>query len=325
MENLKLQIVSDNRDEMKTAFTEMGRHVTEQAEQLRPTIEKMNALGKEVSAQIAPWLETLKIFQSNLFEKQVEVANKLAPVLKQIKEAQEKRDRFISSAIQFEPIVCSPEVFIARPLVVSRRFIREVVIETIDELGVTPVKEYAIEGTISNPTLVQLPAGTRFEDLIITIKNEREIIIDCKGEHIGKFDCEQLGFTRKNTDKFSPDKQWELFSKLVFYNKSYETADENGNKKKHEMWATTNDLTSLLKIKEHTLFKTKSKLARKLSVALGIPGDPFLPYDQKLGYRTKFVLKSPLTERRELYPSGSHLFDNLDYKDEIDMNDQFLH
>ncbi|MFA6077312.1 MAG: hypothetical protein WC735_04545 [Candidatus Paceibacterota bacterium] len=167
----------------------------------------------------------------------------------------------------------------------------------------------------SEPIII-LPQGARWEDVEISFIDAHSITVRCKHNHVGKYDFEELRFSKRKSEKeeIPGGVLWKLLLEL-----SMLSGVKGARPTKHAI------LEAEKWIKENTLEKRRSNLATKLQGIFPIKDDPFLPYDQIEGYRTKFILKPPAILRGdgELHRSGIPFKDSL-YDDEDDEDQNLL-
>lgn len=154
-----------------------------------------------------------------------------------------------------------------------------------------------------------LPQGARWEDVEISFIDLRTIVVRFKGNDVGTYDFEELGFPKRRNIKgeIPGGVLWGLLLKLSVLTGNKNTHATKQGLLRNEKW-----------IKENTLEKRRSNLATKLQEIFHITDDPFFLYDTKEGYRVKFSLK-PLPMLRgsgELHRSGIPFKDDLYDDDE---------
>lgn len=178
----------------------------------------------------------------------------------------------------------------------EREYIADVVVSRLIEL----------QEVLTQSAVVPLPQGAWWEQIRIDLQEGGDHINVHYGDAaIDSYHYSDLGFAKKNSRQMLPSAEWKLFVVLA---RCYEL-------KHKEAPPTKNALVHQWKIAPtaNALEKQMSRLSQKLSEVFGIPARPFLPYDPKEGYRTKFMLRPEPILRGDgkLHRSG------MPFKDEI--------
>ncbi len=157
--------------------------------------------------------------------------------------------------------------------------------------------------TDDNIPVLRLPENAKWEYVRMRFKSERVLAIAYSGKRFREFDCEELGMAKLNTKELKQNKQMDLLYQIAIAldNKKHPTVD---------LLITTVYPETEIQKRKQSLWKTKELLTKKLQAMLGIDDDPFLPYDEHMGYQPKFELKlQPAMRNKNPHRSGSKIPD----------------
>lgn len=150
-------------------------------------------------------------------------------------------------------------------------------------------------------TPIELPSGTKWEDITIKFMGDQKVQIKFKGRTISS-DYIKIGF--EDTRGRRPNKQWELLQLLALRNGELAWEDspksKSANIKKTEQdfgyeidedtpAAAQNKGFSIIKAPDKTK-KTKQLLSQALKAVFPIDGDPFYPYEEVKAYKIRIKL-----------------------------------
>jgi len=154
---------------------------------------------------------------------------------------------------------------------------------------------------IKKITPIELPSGTKWEDITIKFMGDQKVQIKFKGKTISS-DYIKMGF--EDTRGRRPNKQWELLQLLALRNGELAWEDspksKSANIKKTEQDfgyeidedtpdAAQNKGFSVIKAPDKTK-KTKQLLSQALKAVFPIDGDPFYPYEEVKAYKIRIKL-----------------------------------
>lgn len=129
----------------------------------------------------------------------------------------------------------------------------------------------------------KLPAGTRWGQILIAFKDDKNVTINAKNFKPVEQDYVQMGFLDKRTEKTSrePDRLWKFF---VILAQSGGEIELKGEIEPKDM---------------ETLKSTKMNFSDRLSRYFRMESDPFYPYEPELpdkpksSYKTRFLVSYP--------------------------------
>lgn len=174
-------------------------------------------------------------------------------------------------------------------------------------------KKLEFKSGVPTKPIIELPVGTRWEDIKIRFSSRFEIDVLVNDKKVKSTNNLELGFFKSSTKERGPDKQWQMLHSLGMI-------EAVAEQQKRDIPTTIKDFSQEFG-RDSNVMTIKKKLSQHLQAVFGLKDDPFEDYKIFKRYKTKFkLMPEPDMRHDSPYEFGQSYNDNRAYRDTVDEN-----